>query len=416
MQLEDLVLVSVDDHVVEPPDMFERHAAGPLRRPGPAGRAPRRRQRRLALRRQGGPQHRAQRRGRPPARGVRHGADVVRRDPRRAATTSTTGCGTWTPTGCSARCASRRSPTCAASSSPGSSDLDARPGRPAGLQRLAHRRVVRRRARAGSSRSSLPPIWDPDAMAAEVRRVRGQGLPRRVVLGEPVQAEAAQLPRRPLGPVLAGVRRRGHDRVPAHRLVVVAGGHRARRADRRAHHAAARQHRAGRRRPAVVAGAAQVPRPARGAVRGRHRLDPVLLRPDGLDLHPPPRLDRAGLRRPSCPSEVFPERIVTCFIDDPAGVRAAPPRGHRRDVLGGRLPALGLDLAHLARDARGRRSTGVPDDEIDKITHRNAMRHFRFDPFAHRPQGAVHGGRAAGRGRRRGRDAPRPGTDPRGPG
>ena len=25
MQLEDLILVSVDDHVVEPPDMFDNH-------------------------------------------------------------------------------------------------------------------------------------------------------------------------------------------------------------------------------------------------------------------------------------------------------------------------------------------------------------------------------------------------------
>jgi hypothetical protein len=29
---------------------------------------------------------------------------------------------------------------------------------------------------------------------------------------------------------------------------------------------------------------------------------------------------------------------------------------------------------------------GVPDEEIDKITHRNAMRNFSFDPFAHRPR------------------------------
>jgi hypothetical protein len=27
---------------------------------------------------------------------------------------------------------------------------------------------------------------------------------------------------------------------------------------------------------------------------------------------------------------------------------------------------------------------GVEDDDIDRITYRNAMRHFRFDPFAHR--------------------------------
>jgi hypothetical protein len=28
----------------------------------------------------------------------------------------------------------------------------------------------------------------------------------------------------------------------------------------------------------------------------------------------------------------------------------------------------------------------VPDDEIDKITHLNAMRHFQFDPFSVRPR------------------------------
>jgi hypothetical protein len=28
----------------------------------------------------------------------------------------------------------------------------------------------------------------------------------------------------------------------------------------------------------------------------------------------------------------------------------------------------------------------VPDDEIDKITHLNAMKHFRYDPFSVRPR------------------------------
>ncbi len=45
---------------------------------------------------------------------------------------------------------------------------------------------------------------------------------------------------------------------------------------------------------------------------------------------------------------------------------------------------------------------GVPDDDVNKITHENAMRLFRFDPFAHRAPGEVHGGGPAGRvGRRR---------------
>ncbi len=48
----------------------------------------------------------------------------------------------------------------------------------------------------------------------------GQGRPRRHLLGEPVQAGLAELPLRPLGPVLAGLQRRGGRGVPAHRLVV----------------------------------------------------------------------------------------------------------------------------------------------------------------------------------------------------
>ena len=37
MNIDDLILVSVDDHVVEPPDMFDGHMLGEV--PGP--RAPR---------------------------------------------------------------------------------------------------------------------------------------------------------------------------------------------------------------------------------------------------------------------------------------------------------------------------------------------------------------------------------------
>jgi hypothetical protein len=31
-------------------------------------------------------------------------------------------------------------------------------------------------------------------------------------------------------------------------------------------------------------------------------------------------------------------------------------------------------------------AAGVPDDEINAITHENAIRHYRFDPFATRPR------------------------------
>ena len=51
----------------------------------------------------------------------------------------------------------------------------------------------------------LPAIWDPEVLAAEVRRTAAQGRPRRHVLREPVEAGLAEPPLRPLGPVLAGV-------------------------------------------------------------------------------------------------------------------------------------------------------------------------------------------------------------------
>ena len=85
------------------------------------------------------------------------------------------------------------------------------------------------------------------------------------------------------------------------------------------------------------------------------------------------------------PSEVFKERFITCFIDDAAGIR------NRRDV--------GLDMITWECDYPHSDSTwpdspellaaslgGVPDAEIDAITHLNAMRLFRYDPFSVRPR------------------------------
>ena len=51
-----------------------------------------------------------------------------------------------------------------------------------------------------------------------------------------------------------------------------------------------------------------------------------------------------------------------------------------------RLPALGLDLAARRPRCCTQSLGGVTDDEIDKITHLNAMRHFHYDPFAHIPR------------------------------
>jgi hypothetical protein len=85
------------------------------------------------------------------------------------------------------------------------------------------------------------------------------------------------------------------------------------------------------------------------------------------------------------PSELFNERIITCFIDDAVGLEN---RHH-------------LNIDHITWECDYPHSdstwphspellapalAGIPDAEIDKITHENAMRLFRFDPYAARPK------------------------------
>ena len=52
-------------------------------------------------------------------------------------------------------------------------------------------------------------------------------------------------------------------------------------------------------------------------------------------------------------------------------------------MLGARLPARRHPVASGARRWSWKYLADVPDDEINKITHLNAMRHFQYDPFAH---------------------------------
>jgi predicted TIM-barrel fold metal-dependent hydrolase len=87
------------------------------------------------------------------------------------------------------------------------------------------------------------------------------------------------------------------------------------------------------------------------------------------------------------PSEVFREHFLTCFISDPLGVRLRHDIGidnicweadypHSDSMWPGAPEELGgvMDACQ------------VPDDEIDKMTYANAMRWFSFDPFSHVPR------------------------------
>jgi predicted TIM-barrel fold metal-dependent hydrolase len=87
------------------------------------------------------------------------------------------------------------------------------------------------------------------------------------------------------------------------------------------------------------------------------------------------------------PSEVFREHFLTCFISDPVGVQL-------RERIGVDNIAWEADYPHsdsmwpTAPEELSAvfAANAVPDDEIDKITHRNAMRWYSFDPFAHVPK------------------------------
>ena len=83
------------------------------------------------------------------------------------------------------------------------------------------------------------------------------------------------------------------------------------------------------------------------------------------------------------PSEVFRERFLTCFISDPVGVKLRHDIGIDNIAWecdyphsDSSWPAAPEELAGVTAD--------VPDDEVNKITYENACRWYNFDPFKHR--------------------------------
>jgi Amidohydrolase len=82
------------------------------------------------------------------------------------------------------------------------------------------------------------------------------------------------------------------------------------------------------------------------------------------------------------PSEVFLDRVALCFIDDEFGVQSR----HRLNLD---MVTWECDYPHsdstwpLAPETLDVYLDGLPDDEITKITHENAMRLYSFDMFSH---------------------------------
>ncbi|MBO0729482.1 MAG: amidohydrolase [Acidimicrobiaceae bacterium] len=85
------------------------------------------------------------------------------------------------------------------------------------------------------------------------------------------------------------------------------------------------------------------------------------------------------------PSEVFKEHVIVCFIDDAVGIE----NRHRLNI-----DHVTWECDYPHSDSTWPRSperllpslVGLSDGEIDKVTHGNAMRHFHYDPFVHIPR------------------------------
>ena len=83
------------------------------------------------------------------------------------------------------------------------------------------------------------------------------------------------------------------------------------------------------------------------------------------------------------PSEVFREHFLTCFIADPVGIEL-------RHRIGVDNLAWECDYPHsdsswpAPAEELEAVMAGVSDEEVDKITWENAARWYSFDPFAHR--------------------------------
>jgi predicted TIM-barrel fold metal-dependent hydrolase len=83
------------------------------------------------------------------------------------------------------------------------------------------------------------------------------------------------------------------------------------------------------------------------------------------------------------PSEIFKEHVLGCFIEDRAGMLA-------REVMNVDMIAWEADYPHSdgiwpnAPEQLAKVFEGIPDDVINKVTYQNAARFFNFDPFSRR--------------------------------
>ncbi|WP_405735423.1 amidohydrolase [Streptomyces sp. NBC_01537] len=87
------------------------------------------------------------------------------------------------------------------------------------------------------------------------------------------------------------------------------------------------------------------------------------------------------------PSEVFREHFLTCFISDPMGIKLRHDIGIDNIAWECDYPHSDSMWPEAPEELLGVMNRyDVPDDDIAKMTHENAMRWYSFDPFSHIPR------------------------------
>jgi predicted TIM-barrel fold metal-dependent hydrolase len=81
------------------------------------------------------------------------------------------------------------------------------------------------------------------------------------------------------------------------------------------------------------------------------------------------------------PSEVFSERVLTCFIDDRFGVANRASLNMDNVMWECDYPHSDSTWPFSPEQVAEHFDASVSDNDIDRITHLNAMNHFSYDPF-----------------------------------
>ena len=85
------------------------------------------------------------------------------------------------------------------------------------------------------------------------------------------------------------------------------------------------------------------------------------------------------------PSDIFREQVITCFIDDQVGLETRSHLNLANVCWECDYPHSDSTWPH-SPEVLARSLGAMSDAEVNAITHENAMRLFSFDPFTHRPR------------------------------